>query len=402
MFDDIQPAPADAIFGLAEQFRADPNPEKINLILGVYQDSSGKTPILDCIRAAQQIVREREASKSYLPIDGLSEYNALVARLVLGEGEIVEQGRFATVQTPGGSGALRLAGDLLFRLSNQVPVIWMSNPTWANHRPIFEAARLKIETYPILDPQGTGLDFSAMMETIEQIPAGDALLLHTVCHNPTGVDLSPDQWRQLAACVHQRRLLPIFDFAYQGFGESIEADRYPIQTFAELGCEPFICSSFSKNMGLYSERVGALTMVGHSAEKCQSLLSHMKVCARCNYSNPPRHGASLAATVLGTDELRQQWVAELEAMRQRINETRQSLIHRLNELTSASRFDFVGRQRGMFSYSGLTPAQTDRLRETYSIYIVGSGRINVAGVQNDNLERLCTAIAAVTQCPTTA
>jgi aspartate/tyrosine/aromatic aminotransferase len=395
MFQTMEMAPPDAILGLTEAFKKDTNPNKINLSVGVYQDSSGKTPILDVVKQAEIRLLDEEANKSYLGIDGLPAYGAQVQAMLFGEGHpLVTAHRAVTAQTPGGTGALRVAADFLQQKVG-VGRIWCSKPTWANHPSVFKAAGLEVDTYPYLDQAGTGLDFDAMMSGIQRIPAGDAICLHACCHNPTGVDPTQNQWREIGQLLTRQGILPLVDFAYQGFGDGLEEDASGLRMLAELCPEMLICSSFSKNFGLYGERVGAMTAVADSAEAAQVVLSHVKICIRTNYSNPPKHGGAIVSTVLNDDQLRAKWGVELGEMRQRIRHMRQLFVDTLQEKGVERDFSFIPQQRGMFSFSGLTPVHVDALRHQYSIYIVGSGRINVAGMTESNMDTLCEAIKAV-------
>lgn len=393
MFEHLEKAPPDSIFGLNDLFLRDKNPHKINLTVGVYQDESGETPILQCIQQASSRVSAAETTKDYLSMDGLTEYNRAVAELVFGP-ELASRDCVASLQTLGGTGALRLTTDLLAKSIGHER-IWHSEPTWTNHLGIFRAAGLTPVPYRYLTPRGTGIDFGAMLEDVQKIPEESALLVHTVCHNPTGFDLDSSQWEQLAEVVRRRRLLTVFDFAYQGWGDSLERDAWPIRHFCSLGLPVFVCSSFSKNMGLYGERVGCCSFMVSDAASARSVLSHLKLHARCSYSNPVRHGAYLASTVLNSPDLRTQWVTELNAMRVRLRQLRELWLESMRETAPHLDFDFVLSQRGMFSYSGLESRQIQILREKYSIYALNNGRINIAGIRPENVERLCTAIAEV-------
>ncbi len=396
MFEKLEKAPPDAILGLTEAFKQDPNPEKINLSVGVYKDAEGNTPILECVKDAERQLHSSEQSKGYLGIDGLPDYGVQVRRLLFGDGhELASSPRAVTLQTPGGTGALRIAADFLKR---KLPAsgVWHSKPTWANHPGILAAADRKTASYPYLNESATGLDFRAMLAGLQQIPQGDVVLLHACCHNPTGIDPSLDEWKQIAEVVHSRQLLPLVDFAYQGFGQGLTEDAAGLLELCSTGCEMLICSSFSKNFGLYGERVGALTLIADSEDAAQAALSHAKLCVRTNYSTPPRHGAAIVAAVLGDDTLSQQWVRELAAMRDRIQSVRQKFVKTISQKAPGADFSFIAQQRGMFSFSGLTPLQVDQLKAKHSIYIVtAGGRINVAGITDTNLDRLCTAIASV-------
>jgi len=393
MFETLRAAPPDAILGLSEAFQADPNPEKINLAVGVYKDAAGRTPVLECVKRAERYLLDHETTKTYLGIDGLADYRDLARQLVFGDA--VEADRVAMVQTPGGTGGVRVAADFL---ASHMPAttVWVSNPTWENHINVFSAAGLATHAYRYLDAAKTGLDFPAMLEDLEtKSRPGDVVLLHACCHNPTGVDLLPDQWRQVAEVLSARGLLPMVDFAYQGFGDGLDKDAEGLRTLLTVCDELVLASSFSKNFGLYSERVGTAAVVTRDAGSAAAAVSQLKRAVRANYSNPPRHGAAIVATVLTDLELTNLWHQELEQMRERIAQTRQRLVEALRGGGADRDFSFLLAQKGMFSYTGLTPMQCDLLRNRYGIYIVGSGRINVAGVTPDNVERLCEAIGQV-------
>jgi aspartate/tyrosine/aromatic aminotransferase len=395
MFENIPTAPPDAILGLTEAFKKDPNPEKINLSVGVYKDAHGKTPILKCVKEAEQRLLGQEASKSYLPIDGSPEYASQVQTLLFGPThEIVDSQRAATLQTPGGTGALRVAADFVTQMLPGAR-IWCTEPTWPNHPKIFAAAGLQVESFPYFDATRNALDMEALIEGLNTIPAGNVVLLHPCCHNPTGADPTAVQWKRIASLVYERGLLPLLDFAYQGLGQGIYDDAQGLLEFCRPGCELILCNSFSKNFGLYNERVGGLTLVGGTRAATEAALSQLKVCVRTNYSNPPVHGAAIVANVLQDPQLRIEWEQEVGQMRDRINGMRQLLAEKMNNRGTGRDFSFLCRQRGMFSFSGLSPEQVDRLRDEYSIYIVRNGRINVAGITADNVDRLCDAVCAV-------
>ncbi len=395
MFEHLNTAPPDAILGLTEAFNNDTNPAKINLSVGVFKDAAGVTPILNCVKEAERRLLDDEKTKGYLSIAGTAEYGRHVRELLFGAGHsIVQENRAATVQTPGGTGALRVAGDFIRRKFPNSR-IWCSKPTWANHPNVFAAAGVDVQQYDYLNAGKNGLDFDAMMDSLRQIPAGDVVLLHACCHNPTGVDPDPDQWKQIAEVVKKGNLLPLVDFAYQGFGRGLMEDREGLSQVCQLADEMLICSSFSKNFGLYGERVGAMTLVARSAEAAAAGLSHVKVCVRSNYSNPPRHGGAIVTAVLDDPALRASWEQELGAMRDRIRGMRELFVRKLDEKGIDRDFSHITQQTGMFSFSGLTPMQVDRLRNEFSIYIVGSGRINVAGMTESNMDRLCEAIKTV-------
>ena len=395
MLESVQAAPPDAILGLTVAFREDPRPEKINLGVGVYQDEHGKTPTLQCVRIAEQQLAEAAGVKSYLPISGDPEYGEVVRQLTFGaDHEIVHTKRSAFAHTPGGTGALRVAGDFIAANFPQA-TLWMSDPTWANHPNIFSAAGVPQKKYPYFDKVTNGLDFEAMLAAIKKMPAGDAILLHGCCHNPTGIDPTAEQWTHIADAVYERGLLPILDFAYQGFADGINEDAAGLRAFARPGAELLVCSSFSKNFGLYRERVGALTIVCPKADQVPAVQSQLNRVIRSNYSNPPAHGAAIVNTILRDSVLREQWEAEVATMRQRINGMRQQLVDALASQAVPGDFSFITQQRGMFSFSGLTKEQVEKLREKHAIYIVGSGRINVAGLTPGNIERVATAIGEV-------
>ena len=395
MFEHLEPARPDPILGLTEAFNNDNNPTKVNLSVGVYQDANGKTPILATVKEAEARLLRDEQTKGYLPISGDPEFGRAVQQLMLGrQHEIVVSCRAATAATPGGTGALRVAGEFI-RAAAPAARIWLSDPTWPNHRGVFEAAGLEINSYPYFDAGNNGLALDAMLDVLANVPAGDVVLLHGCCHNPSGIDPTPEQWRQIADVVHDRRLLPLVDFAYQGFGDGLDEDAVGLRQLCREGRETLICSSFSKNFGLYCERTGALTLVGSSAESATTAMGHLKLYIRTNYSNPPAHGGAIVTTILADDALRSDWIQELGQMRQRINDMRRLFVETLAAKGVERDFSFIARQRGMFSFSGLTGEQVAALRENNSIYIVGSGRINVAGMTEQNMDVLCDAMAAI-------
>lgn len=392
MFESLTPAPPDPILGLTEAFKSDPNPRKINLGVGVYKAEDNTTPILRCVKRAEEQLLKSEQSKSYLGMAGIEPLGGQVRRLLWGEQ--IEESRCGTVQTPGGTGGLRVAADFL---AQQFPGIrmWCSTPTWANHPKVFAAAGLEVQSYAYLASDGVSLDFTAMMESLANVPTGDAVCLHGCCHNPTGVDPSAEQWQEIADLIQRRGLLPLLDFAYQGFGDGVDDDAVGLRTVLATGVDAMVCSSFSKNFGLYSERIGALTAVASTAEAAQATLSHLKMAVRTNYSNPPQHGGAIVSTVLASEELTQMWLDELAEMRTRIRQMREAFVMAMKERRPDRDFSFIARQKGMFSFSGLNQMQVDELRTQHSIYIVGSGRINVAGINERNLPILCDAIANV-------
>ena len=395
MFENLEMAPPDAILGLTDAFKADPTPHKINLGVGVYKDEQNATPILASVKAAEARLLEEESSKSYLGIPGSPAYGVCVRDLLFGANhEIVTSGRAQTAQTPGGTGALRVAADFIHTKFPDA-AIWLSNPTWANHNAIFAAAGMTVETYPYYDAANKCLDFEAMKAALAKVPAGDVVLLHGCCHNPSGMDPDAAQWAELAALTAEKGILPLFDFAYQGFGAGLDEDAAGLRQFCTPGRELLICSSFSKNFGLYNERVGGVTLVGATADAAASAFSHVEKAIRSNYSNPPAHGGAVVTTILSDPTLRAQWVAELAAMRDRIRTMRESFVQTLKDKGVEQDFSFIASQNGMFSFSGLNPEQVKTLREKHAIYIVGSGRINVAGMTPENMGPLCDAIAGV-------
>ena len=395
MFESIDPAPLDPILGLNEAFGSDPRANKINLTVGQYQDSEGTTPILESVARAQHKRLEIESTKAYLGIAGLPEYAQCVQELVFGpDHEVIAQGRAATSQAPGGTGALRVAADFA-KSVRPTARIWLSRPTWANHANVFTAAGLETVEYPYFDAQTNGLDLDAMLTGLKGIRAGDLVLLHGCCHNPTGIDPGPDDWDQIANAIYDRDGLPLVDFAYQGFAESIGGDAAGLRSLCRPGKELIVCSSFSKNFGLYRERAGALTVVASDAQTVQTVQSRIKQCIRANYSNPPAHGAAIVSTVLQDAALKSLWESEVQTMRERINQMRHLFVDTLASQGVDRDFSFITGQRGMFSFSGLSPQQVDQLREEHAIYVVRSGRINVAGMSPTNMDPLCSAIAQV-------
>lgn len=393
MFDSVVLAPPDPILGLTDTYAKDTRSGKINLTIGVYQDETGACPVLECIKRAGQKLLDSELTKTYLGIDGLPAFRQYAAKLALGG--IASEDRVASVQTPGGTGALKVAADLISKNFGQRRV-WVSNPTWPNHVGLFESANLEVKTYPYLSADKTSLDFDAWIETLKaQGKPGDVLLLHGCCHNPSGIDPTVDQWREISRVAADLKLLPLVDFAYQGFGDGLEEDRVGLHAIGSNHAEYIVCSSFSKNFGLYSERVGALLVVCSKPEHAVNVSSSAKQVVRTNYSNPPRHGAALIATVLADTELSELWSKELTAMRNRIHEMRRLFVDAMKAAGCKTDFSFLLKQKGMFSFSGLTPLQVDWLRNEKGIYMVGSGRINVAGITHKNLPALAKAIAEV-------
>jgi aromatic-amino-acid transaminase len=383
-------APGDPILGVTEAYVADSNPRKVNLGVGVYYDDSGKIPLLECVRHAESERLKSSPHRGYLPIDGLAAYDAAVQTLVFG----AESDRIVTVQALGGTGGLKIGADFLRKLLPEAAV-WISEPSWENHRQLFEAAGFTVMAYPYYDPKTRGLDFAGMERKLNELPAGSIVVLHACCHNPTGVDLSREQWARVLEIVRERGLVPFLDLAYQGFAEGLEADAYPARLFAEAMNPVFLSSSFSKSFSLYGERVGALSVVTASAEEAMRVLSNVKRVVRTIYSNPPTHGSQIVATVLGNPQLRALWDRELGAMRDRIKAMRKRLVDSIQSRVPGADFRFVLEQRGMFSYSGLAREQVRRLREEFSIYAIDTGRICVAALNGKNVDYVADAIAKV-------
>ncbi|MFT5577732.1 MAG: aspartate aminotransferase [Paraglaciecola psychrophila] len=394
MFSSLKQQPADPILGLSVKFKADNNPLKIDLGAGIYKDAAGNTPVLDCVKTAERFRTEGESSKAYLGSAGSALFNEKMTALILGDSDLVGQNRIRTISTPGGTGALRIAGEFIGRCTPGA-TIWVSNPTWANHQGVFEAAGLTVKTYPYYDYENKCLDFAAMTEALEQIPSDDAVLLHACCHNPSGMDLNPEQWQQVAQITRDRGFMPVVDMAYQGFGEGIDADAFGLRLMAATVKEMIICSSCSKNFGLYRERIGACSIIGSSPAAADIINSVLLSVARVNYSMPPAHGAAIVETILSSGELTTQWHGELDDMRNRINAMRQLLVDNLLAQGVNRDFSFITRQQGMFSFLGIDPAQVQRLQDEASIYIVGSSRISLAAISTDNVEYLAKSIAKV-------
>ncbi|HEU0230954.1 MAG TPA: amino acid aminotransferase [Burkholderiaceae bacterium] len=395
VFDAVELAPRDPIFGLNEQFNADNRPDKVNLGVGVYCDDHGRIPLLDSVHKAEVARVQAAAARGYLPIDGIAAYNKGAQALLLGkDSRVLADGRAVTMQALGGTGALKIGADFLKTLLPNAQVA-ISEPTWANHRAIFEGAGFKVSTYAYYDADTHGLNFDGMLASLRALPAGSIAVLHACCHNPTGVDLTLDQWKQIAQVVKDSRLVPFVDIAYQGFGDGLDEDAAAVRLLADLDLTMLVSSSFSKSLSLYGERVGALTVVVSGKDEGTRVLSQVKRVIRANYSNPPTHGGMLVASVLNTPELRTLWETELAGMRNRIRDMRNQLVEKLAAQGVTRDFSFVREQRGMFSYSGLTSAQVDRLRTEYGIYAVGSGRICVAALNTRNIDYVAKAIAQV-------
>ena len=383
-------APADPIIGVTEVFVADQNPKKVNLGVGVYTDDNGKIPLLECVRRAEELRLKNSPHRGYLPIDGLAAYDQAVQKLVFSK----DSKEIVTVQALGGTGGLKIGADFLKQL-NPSAQVWISEPSWENHRQLFEAAGFPVKAYPYYDAKTRGLDFAGMERGLKGIPAGSVVVLHACCHNPTGVDLNKDQWGTVLEIVRSRGLIPFLDLAYQGFAEGIDEDAYPARLFASSMSPVFLSSSFSKSLSVYGERVGALSVVTASPDEAKRVLSNVKRIVRTNYSNPPTHGGQIAATVLGSPELRTLWEKELGGMRERIKSMRKALVDGIHKRVPGSDFNFMLRQRGMFSYSGLTKEQVHRLRNEYAIYTIDTGRVCVAALTTKNVDYVADAIAKV-------
>ena len=383
-------APSDPILGVTEAFVADPNPRKVNLGVGVYTDDDGRIPLLECVRRAEAQRMQSAPHRGYLPIDGLAAYDRAVQELVFG----ARKDNVVTVQALGGTGGLKVGADFL-RLVDPKAQVWISEPSWENHRQLFEAAGFTVRAYPYYDARTHGVDFAGMQRTLQSLAAGSIVVLHACCHNPTGVDLDREQWGKVLEIVKARGLVPFLDLAYQGFAEGLEADAYAARLFSEAMSPVFLSSSFSKSFSLYGERAGALSVVSAGPEEAARVLSQVKRLIRSNYSNPPTHGGQVVATVLNDPELRKLWDRELGAMRDRIKAMRKSLVESIHARVPGADFSFVLAQRGMFSYSGLTPEQVRRLRAEYSIYTIETGRICVAALTTKNVGYVADAIAKV-------
>ncbi|MES3015496.1 MAG: amino acid aminotransferase [Pseudomonadota bacterium] len=395
LFAAVEMAPRDPILGLNEQFNADPNPAKVNLGVGVYFDDNGKLPLLECVQAAEKMMMEAPKARGYLPIDGIAAYDKAVQSLVFGaENDAVKACRIATVQAVGGTGGLKIGADFLKRM-NAGATVMISDPSWENHRALFENAGFPVEQYPYYDAASRGIDFDAMLAALDQAAAGTIVVLHACCHNPTGYDITPDQWAKVIATVKSRGLVPFLDMAYQGFGEGLQEDGAVVAQFMAAGLDFFVSTSFSKSFSLYGERVGALSVVCESKDEADRVLSQLKRVIRTNYSNPPTHGAQVVALVLTTPALRTMWEGELAGMRARIKEMRVALRARLEAAGLKQDVSFITRQKGMFSYSGLTKPQMERLRGEFGIYGVDSGRICVAALNTKNIDATVAAIVKV-------
>jgi aromatic-amino-acid transaminase len=395
MFAHLEPYAGDPILSLNEAFQKDPRADKVNLSIGIYFDDAGRIPVLDCVRQAEARMLAQSAPKSYLPIEGSAAMRQAVQTLLFGaDHEVLASQRVATLQTVGSSGGLKVAADFMRRWCPGAAV-WVSDPTWDNHRAMFEGAGLQVHTYPYYDAATGGLKFEPLLQAMSQLPVGSLVLLHACCHNPTGVDLTQQQWQALLPVLQARQLMPFLDLAYQGYGDGIEQDAWAVRLLAASGLRMWVANSFSKSMSVYGERAGALSLVCANAAEADLVLGQLKATVRRNYSSPAIHAAGIVSLVLTDDALRAAWQADVATMRDRIVAMRRSLHGILSAKQPARDFGYFLSQRGMFSYTGLSAGQVDRLREEFGVYLVRSGRMCVAGLNTNNVERTATAIAAV-------
>ncbi|KGJ94676.1 amino acid aminotransferase [Colwellia psychrerythraea] len=395
MFGSLKALPADPILGLLAKYKKDNNPNKIDLGVGVFKNEAGHTAVLDCVKKAEQHRTNTEDSKVYIGPTGSPVFNDEMAKLIFGaEHKVLNENRARTISTPGGTGALRVAAEFI-KSCKAGATIWVSNPTWANHTGLFAAAGLNVKTYPYYDYENKSLDFDGMLNTLKEVSSDDVVLLHACCHNPSGMDLSNEQWQQVADVAKNVGFTPLIDMAYQGFGAGLDEDAYGLRLMAETVKEMIVCSSCSKNFGLYRERIGACTIIGESSIAVDIANSVLLYVVRVIYSMPPAHGAAIVETILSSDELRNEWYAELKEMRDRINGNRTLIVDKLIENGVTRDFSFISRQKGMFSFLGLTPEQVQQLQDEYSIYLVGSSRMSIAGIANSNVDYLAESIAKV-------
>ena len=395
MFGYLKALPADPILGLLAKYREDNNPNKIDLGVGVYKNEAGHTAILACVKKAEKFRLETEDTKVYIGPTGSPLFNEEMTKLIFSdEHQVITNNRVRTVSTPGGTGALRVAAEFISSCKKGA-TIWVSNPTWANHTGLFQAAGLTVKTYPYYDYENKNLDFDGMLTALKQVAADDAVLLHACCHNPSGMDLTQEQWQQVAEVAKSVGFLPLIDMAYQGFGQGLDEDAYGLRLMADSVKEMVVCSSCSKNFGLYRERIGACSIIGESTTSVDIANSVLLSVIRCIYSMPPAHGAAIVETILSSDELRNQWYDELTEMRNRINGNRKLLVEKLVEQGVTRDFSFITRQSGMFSFLGITSEQVQRLQDEFSIYMVGSSRMSIAGIAKSNVDYLAESIAKV-------
>ena len=395
MFQHIEFYPGDPILGLVETYNQDPRTHKVNLGIGIYFDENGQMPLLNCVRQAEIKRAATPQPRPYLPMEGLAAYRTACQRLLFGDhAAVLQEKRVATIQTLGGSGALKVGADFLHRWFPEAK-LYVSDPTWDNHRSIFEGAGLEVDTYPYYDPATIGVKFDEMTAFFETLPENSILLLHPCCHNPTGVDLTPAQWDTVLNIIRQRKLIPFMDIAYQGFGDDLNGDAYAIRAAADMGLPLFVSNSFSKNLSMYGERIGGLSVVCPNREEAELVLGQLKFTVRRIYSSPPAHGGYIAADVMDTPELYAQWVREVYEMRDRIRTMRQKLHDVLSAKVPGRDFSYFIKQRGMFSFTGLTPEQVEQLQKEYAVYLVGSGRMCVAGLNTRNIDYVADSFAAV-------
>lgn len=395
MFNSLIAMPADPILGLLTQYREDTHPQKVDLGVGVYKDPTGVTPILNCVKKAEKFRLDTETTKVYIGPTGSPQFNTLMTELAFGANHsALLANRIRTVSTPGGTGALRVAGDFIKRC-NPNAVLWVSDPTWANHIGLFEAAGITVKTYPYYDYDSKSLKFDEMLAALSQVSPDDVVLFHACCHNPSGMDLTTEQWDKVVALTKEQGFTPLIDMAYQGFGDGVDIDAYGVRQMAAAVDNMILCSSCSKNFGLYRERIGSCSVIAkdaHTANVAQSVLLYV---VRCLYSMPPAHGAAIVETILGSAELKQEWLDELKVMRDRINGNRAILVDKLKANGVDRDFSFIARQKGMFSFLGVDPEQVARLQKEFSTYMVGSSRISIAGISEDNVDYLAQSIAKV-------
>lgn len=395
MFNSLIAMPADPILGLLTQYREDTHPQKVDLGVGVYKDPAGNTPILNCVKKAEKFRLETETTKVYIGPTGSPQFNTLMTELAFGsDHSAIIANRIRTVSTPGGTGALRVAGDFIKRC-NPNAVLWVSDPTWANHTGLFEAAGITVKTYPYYDYDSKSLKFDEMLAALSQVSPDDVVLFHACCHNPSGMDLTTEQWDKVVALTKEQGFTPLIDMAYQGFGDGVDIDAYGVRKMAAAVDNMILCSSCSKNFGLYRERIGSCSVVAKDANTANIAQSVLLYVVRCLYSMPPAHGAAIVETILGSKELTQEWLDELKVMRDRINGNRAILVEKLKANGVARDFGFIARQKGMFSFLGVNPEQVARLQKEFSIYMVGSSRISIAGISEDNVDYLAKSIAKV-------
>ncbi|MGR3969039.1 amino acid aminotransferase [Shewanella sp. 1180_01] len=395
MFNSLIAMPADPILGLLTQYREDTHPQKVDLGVGVYKDPTGVTPILSCVKKAEKFRLDTETTKVYIGPTGSPQFNTLMTELAFGAGHsAIIANRIRTVSTPGGTGALRVAGDFI-KLCNPNAVLWVSDPTWANHIGLFEAAGITVKTYPYYDYDSKSLKFDEMLAALSQVSPDDVVLFHACCHNPSGMDLTTEQWDKVVALTKEQGFTPLIDMAYQGFGDGVDIDAYGVRKMAAAVENMILCSSCSKNFGLYRERIGSCSVIAKDANTANVAQSVLLYVVRCLYSMPPAHGAAIVETILGSAELTQEWRDELKVMRDRINGNRAILVDKLKANGVDRDFSFIARQKGMFSFLGVNPEQVARLQKEFSIYMVGSSRISIAGISEDNVDYLAQSIAKV-------